>query len=103
MKRKTEEYYNLIEHIGDNFTEIDSDIMVDLRKTDITYLSPCQRCDEMERAYPFLLEVTEGEGTVSLTEEEHKILVKYFQMILKKEDMERRRIYFQRIQMGMFI
>lgn len=26
MKRKTEEYYNLIERIEDNFPEIDSDI-----------------------------------------------------------------------------
>lgn len=95
MKAEADTYYNLVERIEDDFSEIDSSIIVDLRKNDSTYLSLCQQCDEMERTYPYLLEIIEGEGEISLTKEEHEILVKYFSIVMKKDDMERRRIYFR--------
>ena len=92
---RTDGFCDLVKRIGEHFTEIDSDIMVDLRKQDEGYLSLCRRLGDMERDYPFILEVTEEEGKISLTEEEHKVLVNYFRLILKKDNIERRQIYFR--------
>ncbi|MCM1235577.1 MAG: hypothetical protein NC489_36220 [Ruminococcus flavefaciens] len=90
------EYSDLAKRIEDSFTEIDNDIIVDLRKQDGNYLSLCRQIGEdMEGKYPFILNVIEGEGDISLTVEEHKILVEYFSLILKKDNIERKQIYFR--------
>ena len=56
-------FCDLVERIKDSFMEIDSDIMVDLKKQDIEYADMCQKLGEMESRYPFILEVTEGSGS----------------------------------------
>lgn len=95
MSTATEGYSNFIKHIEDGFMEIDNDIIVDLRKQDASYLMLCRRIGDMEKEYPFILNVTEGVGDISLTEEEHKVLVEYFRLSLKKDDIERKQIYFR--------
>ena len=89
------EYSDLAKRIEDSFTEIDNDIIVDLRKQDGNYLSLCRQIGDMDGKYPFILNVIEGEGDISLTVEEHKILVEYFSLILKKDNIERKQIYFR--------
>ena len=49
------DFYDLVERIKDNFMEIDSDIMVDLKKQDEEYANMCQEMGEMESRYPFIL------------------------------------------------
>ena len=89
------DFYDLVERIKDNFMEIDSDIMVDLKKQDEEYAGMCHELGKMEENYPFILEVTEGSGAISLTAEEHEVVRKYMSMMFQKETMERCQIYFR--------
>lgn len=89
------DFCDLVERIKDSFMEIDSDIMVDLKKQDIEYADMCQKLGEMESMYPFILEVTEGSGAISLTAEEHEIVRKYMSRMFEKETIERCQIYFR--------
>lgn len=89
------DFFDLVERIKDSFMEIDSDIMVDLKKQDIEYADMCQKLGEMESRYPFILEVTEGSGAISLTAEEHEIVRKYMSRMFEKETIERCQIYFR--------
>lgn len=89
------DFYDLVERIKDSFMEIDSEIMVDLKKQDEEYADMCQELGEMESKYPFILEVTEGRGAISLTVEEHEMVRKYMSMMFQKETIERCRIYFR--------
>lgn len=95
MSAATEGYNDLVKRIEDGFMEIDNDIIVDLRKQDDSYLALCRQIGDMERDYPFILNVTEGEGNISLTAEEHRVLVEYFKLSLKKDNIERKQIYFR--------
>lgn len=90
MSAATEGYSDLIKRIEDEFMEIDNDILIDLRKQDESYLELCRQIGDMEKDYPFILNVTEGVGDISLTEEEHRVLVEYFKLNLKKDNMERK-------------
>ena len=89
------DFCDLVERIKDSFMEIDSDIMVDLKKQDIEYADMCQKLGEMESRYPFILEVTEGSGAISLTAEEHEIVRKYMSRMFETETIERCQIYFR--------
>ena len=89
------DFCDLVERIKDSLMEIDSDIMVDLKKQDIEYADMCQKLGEMESRYPFILEVTEGSGAISLTAEEHEIVRKYMSRMFEKETIERCQIYFR--------
>ena len=89
------DFCDLVERIKDSFMEIDSDIMVDLKKQDIEYADMCQKLGEMESRYPFILEVTEGSGAIRLTGEEHEIVRKYMSRMFEKETIERCQIYFR--------
>jgi len=95
MSAATEGYSDFVKRIEDGFMEIDNDIIVDLRKQDDSYLALCRQIGDMERDYPFILNVMEGEGEISLTMEEHRILVEYFRLSLKKDNIERKQIYFR--------
>lgn len=95
MNATTEGYSDLVKRIEDGFTEIDNDIIVDLRRQDDSYLTLCRRIGDMEKEYPFILNVTEGEGNISLTAEEHKIMMEYFRLSLRKDNIERKQIYFR--------
>ena len=55
----------------------------------------CQKLGEMESRYPFILEVTEGSGAISLTTEEHEIVRQYMSRMFEKETIERCQIYFR--------
>ena len=89
------DFYDLVERIKDNFMEIDSDIMVDLKKQDEEYANICQELGERESRYPFILEVTEESGAISLTAEDHDIMRKYMSRLFEKESIERCQIYFR--------
>lgn len=95
MNAATKEYSDLIKRIENEFMEIDSDIIVDLRKQNGSYLALCERIGDMEKEYSFIRNVIEDEGEISLTVEEHKILAEYFRVSRKKDNIERKQIYFR--------
>jgi len=88
-------YLELADRIADSFEEIENDITVDLRKNNGEYYYLYQRISDMKAKYPFIQKVMEGNGELSLSTEEHEILVRFFRLQFKLESMEREHIYFR--------
>ena len=88
-------YMSLPERISEQFSEVDSDITVDLRKNDPSYSDLSRQMEEMKKQNPFIMQLLEGEGEVNLTDEEHETLKAFFRLYMKADDMEREHIYFR--------
>lgn len=88
-------YLDLANRIADSFEEIENDITVDLRKNNEKYDSLYQRISELKTKHPFIQEVMEGYSELSLSTEEHDILIKFFKLQFRLESMEREHIYFR--------
>ena len=88
-------YMPLPERISKQFSEVDSDIVMDLWKNSPPYKALTQQMEEMKKQNPFIMQLLEGEGAVNLTNEEHETLKAFFRLYLKADDMEREHIYFR--------
>lgn len=95
MCKTDDTYYTLIERIEDGFSEIDSDITVDLLDTDAEYAAMRKESRELSEAHPFIERTLDGKGAINLSEEEHAVLVRYVNLARMVEDRERRQIYFR--------
>ena len=82
-------YFDLADRISDSFSEIESDITVDLRKCNEDYFSLYESISDLK------VKVMEGNGELSLSAEEHEILTKFFRLQFRLESMEREHIYFR--------
>ena len=89
------EYYNLAERIEDAFSEIDSDVCADIRDTDSEYRKKWDESGELQKAFPVIGKVTEGDGEISLSADEHEALIRYLSLKNDMENMERKQIYFR--------
>lgn len=88
-------YFDLADRISDSFSEIESDITVDLRKSSEEYDFLYQSISDLKAKHPFISNVMEGGGELSLSAEEHEILAKFFRLQFRLESMEREHIYFR--------
>ena len=88
-------YFDLPHRLEAGYVNIDSDIVMDLRYTNEEYSKLQQQISELKMQYPFIEQVTEGDSEVYLTANEHGVLIHYFRLSRKMEDMERRHIYFR--------
>ncbi len=88
-------YFELPSRIEANFPEIDSDIVMDLWKTDEEYAQIKEQISKMKKQYPFIMQLLEEAGEIRLTAEEHETFVQYLRICRKLDDMERQRIYFR--------
>lgn len=88
-------YLDLADRIADTFTEIENDITVDLRKSNEEYYSLYQSIAELRAKHPFIQEVMEGDGELSLSAKEHEVLTRFFKLQFRLESMEREHIYFR--------
>ena len=95
MDANKDSYLDLGKRIESIFHEVDSDILVDLGKNDEEYIAARESLSEMKARHPFIEAVLEGEGAVSLTAEEHKILTGYFSLYMEVDNMERQQLYFR--------
>ncbi len=95
MCENNDAYFNLVERIEDDFSEMDSDICQDLLGTDSVYAALRRERGDIETKYPVIATVMEREGALSLTENEHAALLRYFSIVHEIENMERRQIYFR--------
>ena len=82
-------YLDLADRIADSFTEIENDITVDLRKSNEEYYSLYQSISELKAKHPFIQELMEGDGDLSLSAEEHEVLTRFFKLQFRIESMER--------------
>lgn len=94
MSENQDGYYNLAQRIEDTFPEIDSDISTDLFHTDSEYAVLRRESDQVQRDYPVIEKVLEGNGAISLSSDEHAALVRYVSLQRQIEEAERRQIYF---------
>lgn len=88
-------YFDLADRISDSFSEIESDITVDLRKSSEDYFSLYESISDLKVKHPFISKVLEGNGELSLSAEEHEILTRFFRLQFRLESMEREHIYFR--------
>ena len=88
-------YLDLADRIADSFAEIENDITVDLRKSNEEYYSLYRNISELKEKHPFIQNVMEGDGELSLSSEEHDILTRFFKLQFRLESMERQHIYFR--------
>ncbi|MDF1494565.1 DUF6664 family protein [Caproiciproducens sp. CPB-2] len=88
-------FYNLAERIANAFPEIDSDIATDLSQIDGEYADFRKQVDQLQQAHPFIEQILEGAGAITLSAAEHEILLRYLSLTRQLEDMERRQIYFR--------
>ena len=88
-------YCDLPRRIEENFLEIESDIVVDMKANNTEYAELCGRLTAMQKDNPFIPALIEGEAAVSLSAEEHKVLAEYFNLQTKISDMERQQLYFR--------
>lgn len=96
MGESKDSYVDLMERIdGMVFREMDNDIMVDLLHHDEEYAAMRKQITDMQEAYPFIAAVMERESEISLTAEEHRILLEYLDVYRHMEDIERKQIYFR--------
>ena len=85
----SEFYPDLPDRLKMSFSEIDSDIVVDLRKTDAEYVALYRELAEIKQQHPFIDTILEGEGAIKLSAEEHEVLAQAVQLTRKLESMER--------------
>jgi hypothetical protein len=87
-------FSGMIETLEDNFQEIASNIVSALRDTDEEYAALYEKRLELQRQFPCIQAVVEGEGAVSMTAEEHAGLLEYLGVVNEMENIERLRLYY---------
>lgn len=90
-----ESYTDLPERIRKSFSEIDSDIVVDLRTTSQEYADLFHKLTELKQQCPFIDSLLEESGAVSLTEQQHSAVVQAMRLRWQMENLERQHIYFR--------
>lgn len=95
MDANGDAYLDLIKRIESIFYEVDSDIIVDLHKSNEEYIAVRNSMAGMKAQYPFIADVLEGGGAISLTAGERKVLSEYFSLYRRADNMERRQLYFR--------
>ena len=88
-------YFDLADRIEESFSEIESDITVDLRENNEEYRSLYNSTSELKAKHPFIQKVMEGGGELTLSAEEHEVLARFFKLQFRLENMERQHIYFR--------
>lgn len=86
---------DLPRRLENTFSEIDSDIVIDLRKTNEKYAELQRQISEIKQRNPFIDKVMEGSGDISLTADEHRIFVDCLRLCRRLDDMERQQLYFR--------
>ncbi|MEY8378830.1 hypothetical protein AALD22_24330 [Lachnospiraceae bacterium 56-18] len=90
-----EQFGNLVKYVEDNFSELENAVLCNLEERDCAYKAVCRQLRHMIEMYPFIAEITEGVGKITISEEEHRVLTDFFKADLEKEELERMQLYFQ--------
>ncbi len=88
-------YCLLPERISEQFSEIDSDIVMDLADSNPEYTEVKARMEELKRQNPVIGALLEGNGQLSFSAEEHESLKEFIRLCLRADNMEREHIYFR--------
>lgn len=86
-------YMDLPTRMEDAFPEIDSDIVMDLRRTNEEYQEIAEEIASLTKANSFIGQLMDKSEEIHLTAKEHGIFRQYLQLVMEKENMERQHIY----------
>lgn len=86
-------FANMLAGLEDGFAEMDSNITINLPTHDEKYVKIKERLGQLEREYPFVEQVLDGDGSIHLSADEHAGLVEYIRTSDKAEDRERLNLY----------
>ena len=92
---KKEMFTDLPQRIEEAFPEMENEMLMELRQGDDEYAQIHKRFYDLQEQHPFILEVLEGKGNLSLIEEEHAVLLEYIALYRKMDEKERIHIYFR--------
>ena len=76
-------YFDLPSRLEDSFSEIDSDIVTDLRKNSEEYDEIQQQISDLKKRFPCIMKVMEDKGEIQLTTEEHAAFVQCLRLLRK--------------------
>lgn len=88
-------YFDLPERIRKSFSEIDSDIVTELRASSAEYAELMQQVSDLKKRSPFIDKVLEDDGEITLSVVQHDELVHYLSLCTRMEELERLHIYFR--------
>ena len=88
-------YCLLPERISEQFSEIDSDIVMDLAAASPEYTELKAQMEELKRQNPVIGALLEGKGELSFTADEHEALKEFIRLYMRADNMEREHIYFR--------
>ena len=88
-------YMDLAQRIEEDFAEIENDITVDFRANSEEYTALFEKISDLKAAHPIISMITEGDGEITLSAEEHKAVTEYFHFQFRLESMERQQLYFR--------
>ena len=80
-------YTDLAQRIEDSFAEIEDEAISDFRETDEEYNALYQQILRLKENNPFIRKVIDGNGEISLSAEEHRVLTEYFRLRFRLDDM----------------
>ena len=95
MSAEHDAFYNLAERLEDTYFQIDSDICAYLRKNDSAYAELWRESINLQKDFPVIPQITEGDGAITMSAEEHTALARYLMLKHDMENMERKQIYFR--------
>ncbi len=84
-----------LSNLDEDFPELDSNIVVALRKTNEEYAELSRQITVLANENRFIGRLIEGKGEVHMTAEEHDIFREYFRLALKRDNIERQELYFR--------
>ena len=87
--------FDLLSRLENAFSEIESDIVMDLRSNNEEYAALHNKISEIKQQHSFIDKVMNGSGEIHLTNEEHAAFAEYLNLLFKRSDMERLQIYFR--------
>jgi len=86
-------YVDLPSRLKEIFTDIDSNIITDLQYCDKQYADILRQITELKARNPFIDNITDDNGEIHLSVEEHKAYLEYIHLCQRKENIERFQIY----------
>jgi hypothetical protein len=78
--------------INERYKEIENEVAAKLRD-DEQYTALRKQSNLLMEKHPCILQLLEGKGPLSVSEEEHAALVQYTMLKINEENMERKEIY----------
>ncbi len=78
--------------INNRYSEIENEVAAKLRE-DEQFMMLRQQRDQLMEKHPCILQLLEGKGAISISEEEHAAFLQYIVLQIEEENMERKEIY----------